>query len=255
VSIDPSSLFGRRQPSSKPGVFPWVDGPVTWIVRNGGVLNISEINFMTPKIAASLYPLLDGRRYIPLLGHEGEVVRAHIGTAATSADGSPRPCWCDLTARECNKRRVLIIADMNPNYRGTMELNAAFKNRFEFKIPWNYDSEVEEKLIHFPTMRKIAGRLRELAGTDIMTPVSTNMMMEFEQFSMSPNLSLEFAVANFVSAFLPDEQNSVQNVFDLNKTDLSGDIAYFIKQSRRRNKKVDDDDDAEEIDFDFSQED
>jgi MoxR-like ATPase len=137
VSIDPSSLFGRRNPGKKAGEFPWTDGPVTSIVRHGGVLNISEINFMTPKISASLYPLLDGRRYIPLLGHEGEVVRAHKGGGKTGDK-----CWCNLTARECDSRRVLIIADMNPFYRGTMELNAAFRNRFEFKIPWNYDAAV-----------------------------------------------------------------------------------------------------------------
>lgn len=220
VSIDPSSLFGRMQPTDVPGKFRWQDGPVTQVVRHGGVLNISEINFMTPKIAASLYPLLDGRRYIPLLGHEGEVVLAHP--------------------------KLLIIADMNPHYRGTMELNAAFKNRFDFKIPWGYSEEVEEKLVNFPTMREIAKQIRELRDTEIRTPLSTNMLMEFESFAMDKVLGLDFAIQNFLAAFDPDEQQSISKVFDLQKTKLQKDMAFLLK---RGSKKAVSDEELEEIEF------
>lgn len=251
VAIDTPSLFGRLQPTSKAGSFKWQDGPVTWIFRHGGVLNISEINFMSPKISASLYPALDGRRYLPLLGHEGEIVRAHLGTEGE------QPCWCDLKPVECNKRRVLIISDMNPNYRGTMELNAAFKNRFEFKIPWNYDENVENRLVKFPTLRKQAKELRAMQGTEIFTPVSTNMLMEFEKFAMRQGLSLDFATNNFVSAFRPDEQEAVSKQFELNKTNLEKDIAHFIKESRRQQRAgvVDNDDELEEVEVEFEEED
>lgn len=222
VSIDPTALFGRMQPTEVAGRFEFVYGPVSQIVKYGGVLNISEINFMMPKIAASIYPLLDGRRYIPLLGHRGEVVRAH--------------------------EDLLIIADMNPNYRGTIELNAAFKNRFGFKIPWDYDTTVEEKLVKYPTLREIASQLREMHGTDITTPVSTNMLMEFESFVANSALSYEFAAANFASAFETDEQEAVTKVFELNKTKLESEIAFFARPKRRKVK----DDDVEEIDWEFS---
>lgn len=227
VSVDPSALFGRTQPTETPGSYRWQDGPVTQIVRFGGVLNISEINFMPPKIAASLYPLLDSRRYIPLIGHEGEVVRAHPD--------------------------LLVIADMNPNYRGTMELNAAFRNRFDFKIPWGYDATVEEQLVKYPTLRDIAGRLRALSGDEIMTPVSTNMLMEFEAFASNKELSLEFATMNFVSAFEVDEQEAVNKIFELNKSKLEQDISYFSKSKGRKSSQIDDGD-LEELDFEYEEE-
>lgn len=228
VSIDPSALFGRMQPTETPGKFVWQDGPVTQVVRNGGVLNISEVNMMTPKIAASLYPLLDNRRYIPLLGHEGEVVRAHDD--------------------------LLIIADMNPNYRGTIELNAAFKNRFDFKIPWGYEDHVEERLVMFPTIREIANQIRKMHGTEIMTPVSTNMMMEFESFATNKSLGLEFAIHNFLAAFDVDERDSVSKIFELNKSKLHKDISYFNSASNKKSGQDDSDDDIEEIEYEMEYE-
>jgi hypothetical protein len=219
VSIDPGALFGRRVPGERAGEFPWQDGPVTQIFREGGVLNVSEVNFMSPKIAASLYPALDGRRYIPLIQHNGEIVRAHLGTKGK------RQCWCDLSDRECNKRRVLIIADMNPQYRGTMNLNEAFLNRWEFKLPWNYDKKVEEQLVHFPTLRDVAEKLR--ASDDVQSPVSTNVLMEFESFAVEPKLGIDFANENFINAFMTDEQAPVRRVMELNMTNLKKDLRHF----------------------------
>lgn len=219
VSIDPSALFGKMQPTDVPGKFEWQDGPVTQVVREGGVLNISEVNFMPPKIAAALYPLLDGRRYIPLLGHKGEVVRAH--------------------------ENLLVIADMNPQYRGTMDLNAAFKNRFAFKVHWGYDASVEAKLVKMPTLRAISDRLRGMVGTEIVTPVSTNMLMEFEVFACDEMLGMDFAVSNFVAAFEADERKPVENVFNLNKKNLNSDLAFLL------GKGASDDEDLEEISFEF----
>lgn len=250
VSIDPSALFGRMQPTDVVGKFEWQDGPVTEVVRGpcgladlctdadciAGVLNISEINFMPPKIAASLYPLLDGRRYIPLLGHRGEVVRAHKG--------------------------LVISADMNPNYRGTIELNAAFWNRFYFKLPWGYDDTVEEQLVHFPTLREIVRKLREMQGVELVTPVSTNMMMEFEECALDPDLGIEFATMNFTSAFQKDEKQAVERVFELDAENMERDRTFRIKELRRLARaskslavEEENDDDLEEVEVEFEEDD
>lgn len=218
VSIDPTALFGKMQMTDQAGVFEWQDGPVTEVVRRGGVLNISEINFMPPKIAASLYPLLDGRRYIPLLGHKGEVVRAHDD--------------------------LLIIADMNPGYRGTLELNAAFKNRFDIKIPWGYDDAVEAKLVPLPTLLGVAKKIRAMVGTEIATPVSTNMLMEFADFAQDGVFGLEFAIGNFVAAFESDEQDAVKKVFDLEKPVLAREVTLALSAS-----SADEDEDIVEYEF------
>lgn len=251
VSIDPTAIFGRMQPTSVVGKYEWQDGPATEIVRNGGVFNISEGNFMTPKIAASLFPLLDGRRYIPLLGHRGEVVRAHLGGGRLGGK-----CWCDLKKVECDKKLVLVIMDLNPNYRGTIELNAAFLNRFDFKIPWGYDTAVEEKLVNFPTVREIARKLREMYGTEVQTPVSTNMLMEFEEFATNPELGTTFATLNFVAAFRSDEQDSVRRMIELEDENIQKDMRFHARnKGRRGDAVVEDDDDLEEVEVEFEEDD
>lgn len=248
VSIDPSALFGRMIPDEDGGIV-WQDGPVTQVARGkcglggnctdpkcdgAGVLNISEINFMPPKIAASTYPLLDHRRYIPLLAHHGEIVTLHP--------------------------RTLIICDMNPQYRGTMELNAAFLNRFAHKIQWGYNEEVEEKLVKMPTTRALADQLRKMMGTEIQTPVSTNMLMEFEDFASRPAFGLEYAIANFVSAFQVGERKAVGNVAELKKSSWATELQWFKKKQELAEGNDEDaeivvgDDDLEEVEFEFEDE-
>lgn len=213
VSIDPSALFGKMSPTDRAGEFEWVDGPVTQLVRSGGVLNISEINFMPPKIAASLYPLLDGRRYVPLLGHKGEVVHAH--------------------------ENLLVIADMNPNYRGTVELNAAFKNRFPLKIVWNYDDSVEKGLVAGKTLLSCAKQLRD--GGEVRTPISTNLLMEFERMIQEPNLTYEFAVMNFLNAFSGSEREAVKNVMELRRSEIERDYRPASDVSEDEDIVIDED--------------
>lgn len=213
VSIDPSALFGKMSPTDRAGEFEWVDGPVTELVRTGGVLNISEINFMPPKIAASLYPLLDGRRYVPLLGHRGEVVHAH--------------------------EDLLVIADMNPNYRGTVELNAAFKNRFPIKVMWNYDSAVERSLVKGKTILSVAKKLRD--GGEVRTPISTNLLIEFERMVTDDALTYEFAVNVFLNAFASGERAAVENVMELSRVEIERDYAKNPTPDEEEDIIVDDD--------------
>ncbi|GAA2555269.1 hypothetical protein GCM10010423_65620 [Streptomyces levis] len=220
VSIDPSALFGKIFPTED-GSFKWIDGPVTELVRYGGVLNISEVNFMPPRIAAALYPLLDSRRQLPLLANQGEIIRPH-----------QPDCWCDLDEEECESRWLLIIADMNPQYRGTMDLNAAFKNRFPMKINWGYERAVEEKLVNSKTLLDIADKLRAMVGVDLRTPVATNMLMEFER--MAVGISVDFAVGNFLAAFETSEQNAVKNVVDLSMSELKRDISMLLVSSKKK---------------------
>jgi len=120
ASMEPSQMTGKFV-SDGNGSFAWIDGPVTDVVRNGGVLLLDEVNFISPKIYTVLYGLLDGRRAITLLDHHGETIEAHP----------------DLT----------IFATMNPDYIGTTPLNFAFRNRFDIQIPWDYDDKVEAKLV------------------------------------------------------------------------------------------------------------
>ena len=196
ASMEPSQMTGKFV-SDGEGSFMWIDGPVTDVVRNGGVLLLDEVNFINPKIYTNLYSLTDGRRNITLLDHHGETIEAHK----------------DLT----------IFATMNPDYIGTTPLNFAFRNRFDIQIPWDYDDAVEEKLVSCKALRVLMKQLRiEAAKGQYETPISTNMGMEFVRFV--DMLGYEFAAENFIAHFSADEQASVRMVFQTHEHNIKLDL-------------------------------
>lgn len=188
-AVDPSTFWGGITIDPATGALNgWQDSEVTLVIKHGGILYLDEVNFLPPKVAATFHGLLDKRRQITLLDKGNEVVEAHP----------------DLQ----------IVCAYNPDYEGTKPLNAAFKNRFKVKMNFDYDPVVEAKLLCLPIMQELASKLRasHKAG-DIETPVSTNMLVEFEELAV--DLSFGFAVQNFLNAFSDDERNSVKEVFDL----------------------------------------
>ena len=196
VGIEPSQLFGKYIPDGEGG-FAWIDGPVTDLVRHGGVLLINEVNFMPERVATVIFGLLDGRREITLLDHKGETIKAHDD--------------------------LLIIADMNPGYAGTRPLNEAFRNRFTVQLFWDYDPKVEAKLIRSASLRELMASIRtQVASGLYVTPVSTNMGMEFE--SVAKALGLEFAMNNFVTHFQEDERESIRKLCEAHLEKLEKDI-------------------------------
>lgn len=233
VGATPDQLFGKMLPDGKGG-WKFVDGPVTDIVRHGGVLLINEVNFLPERVAVVLFALLDGRRLIMLMDHENEVIKAH----------RPKGCWCDLTPEECEKRWVLILADMNPDYAGTRTLNAAFRNRFAIQLDWGYDAEVEAKLIPSLTLRSLMEAMRQ--HDTIFTPISTNMGQEFVK--LTRGLGLDFAVANFTQHFDSDERPLVQSFLEAKSADLLHELKLVVDTD-------DDEDDDDDDDFDFNSDD
>jgi MoxR-like ATPase len=212
LALDPTHMFGKWG-QSETGLFQFYDGGITDIARHGGVVLLNEINFMSERIAPVLYEALDKRREITLLDHKGEKIRIH------------RPdCWCSLSKKECRKRWVLFVADMNPEYAGTRPLNHAMRNRFAIQIFWDYDDLVEGKLVNSAVLLDIAKNIRKQIGKNIDTPVSTNMLQEFVRFAADPGLGIGFAVANFCNHFTPDEIPAVKAVFDARELDLENDF-------------------------------
>lgn len=201
AALEPGHLFGKFVSDGRGG-YAWIDGPVTDVVRNGGVLLLDEFNFISPKIYTVLYPLTDARRVITLLDHHGEVIEAHD----------------DLT----------IFATMNPEYIGTTALNHAMRNRFDIQIPWDYDDKVESKLIKSKNLLALAKQLRdEAAKGQYETPISTNMLVEF--CKLVDGLSYAFAVENFIAHFSPEEQASVRLVFQTHEYNLKPDFGIKVE--------------------------
>lgn len=178
VAIDPSQLFGKFVPDGLGG-FRWQDGPVTDLVRHGGVLLINEINFLPERISTVLFSLLDSRREITLLDHNGEVIAAHDD--------------------------LLIVGDLNPDYEGTRPLNKALRNRFALQMSWDYDDDIERQLVRGTSLRELAGLLRRAQHDgEVDAPVSTGMLVEFEQ--IAAGLGLDAAVRNLVNHFPTEEE-------------------------------------------------
>jgi len=201
AALEPSHLFGKYISDGK-GIFPWCDGPVTDVVRNGGYLIFDEANFIPMKIITPCYSLLDRRRNIALLDHHGEVIEAHP----------------DLT----------IFATMNPDYTGTGQLNAAFRNRFNMQIAWDYDPKVEAQLVKHKNLLLLAQQLRAEADKgQYETPIATNMLMEFGEFV--DGLGYNAAVENFINHFAYEEQASVRLVFQTHEHNLKQDFGIDTK--------------------------
>lgn len=197
VGIEPSQMFGKFIPDQETGGFRWVDGPVTDIVRNGGCLLINEVNFMPERVATVLFPLLDKRRQIMLVDNEGEVITAHPD--------------------------LLVMADMNPDYEGTRPLNKAFRNRFAVQLVWDYDPAVERQLVKSTALLKMAKSIRDEGSFD--TPVSTNMLMEYERIFYG--LGLEFAMANFIAHFPSDDREAIKVVVNTVSHNVKNELEAF----------------------------
>jgi len=192
IGVEPSQLFGKYNPTCD-GHFAWQDGAVTDLVRNGGVLLLNEVNFMPERVSTVIFSLLDDRREIQLMDKDGEVIKAH--------------------------KDLLIIADMNPAYRGTRELNEAFSDRFAHQLYFPYDADIEKELIPNKAIRDMAGQLRDRFEQDeITTPISTRSLVAFQK--NITNLGIDYAIYSYINTFPMLEQAPIQLVVDTYKANI-----------------------------------
>ena len=243
AGAEPTQLFGKWNPDeSGKNAFVWQDAVVTDLFRFGGVLLVNEANFLPERVATVLFGPTDNRRALTLMDHNGEVIKAHRPTVTKWIGGKyiDIPCWCDLSAKECRKRWVLIVADMNPDYEGTRPLNKAFRNRFAMQLVFDYDPEVEAQLVRSESLRNAARDLRK--SDEYETPVATNMLIEFEQIAEA--LGVDFAITNFVNHFAADERPPAKVVIDAYKVNIEYEL------SEADDDDDDDDDDADDGDND-----
>lgn len=197
-AIDNKSLFGGWSPTPD-GSWKFVPGDLPLAVQHGGIILINEANFAPPKILAAIYGLLDRRRTLKV----------------EDAAGSDYPTTIQAH-KDC-----LIVADFNPDYIGTRPLSEAFLNRFAHKLPWGYSREVEDQLIGVTALQNIADSIRDRHNAgDISGSVPTNLMLEFLDNAYDEDLGVDYAIANFVSAFPVDEQQVIHEVFNIHSAEL-----------------------------------
>ena len=193
-ALDFTQLIGGLFPDAD-GKLKWIDGAVTQIVREGGGLLINELNNAHKSLAQYLMSLGDDRRSITLMSHDNEVIKAH--------------------------KDFILVADQNPNYRNTQLLNEAWKDRFEIKVRYNYDPQLEKQFIRSGSLLELAQGMRSTSqrddyssdrGTIFETPVSPRILKTFER--LATGLSYEFACDVFVNNFTDEERPAVKMLLE-----------------------------------------
>lgn len=201
IGLEASHLIGRWIPTAD-GHFRWQDGAVTEIVRNGGVLLFNEINFAPERFLTFIFSLLDYRREIQLMENGGEVIRAH--------------------------KDLLIVADMNPDYRGTRPLNQALADRFAVRLSFPYDKPIEQKLLGNKALVDMANQLRdEFNKGTLMTPVSTRALVAFVKHAKQ--FGMDFATYTYVNSFEGDEERSaVRLVINTHRDNIAEELGLEV---------------------------
>lgn len=196
AGIDVSQVFGKMNPTGDPDEpFAWFDGGLTQCVREGNaVLLFNEINFLPERFTTVVFSLLDDRREISLMDKDGEVVKAG--------------------------KNLLIIGDMNPNYRGTRQLNQAFADRFsQHRLVFEYDPTIERKLIPNPALLEMARQLRaRFEKEEITTPISTRSLVAF--YRNLQTAGYEYAKYSYLNSFSDIERPSVSLVIETHESNI-----------------------------------
>lgn len=198
AGIDVSQVFGKLNPTGDPETpFAWFDGGLTQCVREGNaVLLFNEINFLPERFTTVVFSLLDDRREISLMDKDGEVVKAG--------------------------KNLLIIGDMNPNYRGTRQLNQAFADRFsQHRLVFEYDPTIERKLIPNPALLEMANQLRaRFDKEELTTPISTRSLVAF--YRNLQTAGYEYAKYSYLNSFSDIERPSVALVIETHESNIKG---------------------------------
>lgn len=227
-AVDPSELLGRYVLKGK-GKMEWVYGPVSLIVKYGGVLVLDEVNMMPPAISAVLHQLLDDQRFLTLLDHSVDVeanVYDESGNILLDKKGKPVKEKIGMPEVIPAHEDLLIVTTFNLGYYGTERLNEAFKERF-LHIGFDYNPDVEEKLIASKALLSVAKDIREANSEGlIQTPFSTKNMLRFQQLWMASGL--ETAVMFELERYFDEEEkSSIRRMFEMREREFMADNAWF----------------------------
>jgi MoxR-like ATPase len=211
AAMDPGMTVGKSTTLGD-GSFGWMDGDMTVVARYGGVILFDEVNMAIPRVMAAFKALISVTRRLTIPENTESIIAGHGAHGHhfekdTDDDGNE----VDVLVCEGEAQPVLIAAAYNPRYQGTARLNEALLNQFALPVDWGYERAVEAQLIDSTTLLDQADGMRSLA--DIRTPVSTNMLMEFERHYLRWGAD---AAVGFFKAHFEDgtERNAVNRALD-----------------------------------------
>jgi hypothetical protein len=174
--IDNSVTQGRFVPAEDGASVKWVYSQLATAIQQPSVVLFNELTRMSPKSSSLFLRLLAERELV--IDPFNEVIKVHP---------------------EC-----IIIADANVGaaYSGTMRSDGALLDRFNIKLPFVYDSDLEKNFLPYPALLAFATGIRkasELGEEDFTVPVSTRVLQNFVMHATNFNWS--FAVQRLLSNF------------------------------------------------------
>jgi hypothetical protein len=100
-----------------------------------------------------------------------------------------------------------VIATYNPGYAGMSKPNEALLARIAW-LPWDYDEEVEKRLIKSPGVRLFGQALRSARESrSIVTPIGTSALQRLEQDIKL--MGVEFGLWAFCGRFTNKNERAV----------------------------------------------
>lgn len=210
-AIEPRSFVGGWSPSPD-GSFKFAPSDVLLAILFGGVVYLDEVNMSPPAINAILHELTDDRRSI----------------SVSDAAGSDFPTFIEAHPN------FFLVAAMNEGsgYRGTRELNAAFRDRFAHTIDFGYVTEIEKKLTTSNELVEFAVGVRNrIEVGDLVTPLSTRALIEFETAALNPRLGFDYAVGNLARKFKPEEREVIRKLLELHGDKIRRELDLPIPAS------------------------
>jgi MoxR-like ATPase len=172
--VDQTVTQGRFVPTAD-GQVRWLDSQLATAIQQPSVILFNELTRMSPKAASLFLRLLQERELAiePL----NKVIKVHP---------------------DC-----LIIADQNTGYgyTGTSKQDAALIDRFNLKVEFEYDTEIEKHFIKSPALLAFADGIRVAAKTadEFSVPMSTRVLINFQ--AQAQALGFEFAVNSLLNNF------------------------------------------------------
>lgn len=181
---------------SRNGSLEWVDSIYVDVWRNGGVLNLGEIDQLAKNAQFFFHPALDHRRTLTLTANDYTTVNAHPD--------------------------LVVIADWNPMYRGRMPLSESWADRFQLKLRYEYDRNIEKQFIKSESLLDLAFGMRSQSrgvdlgqsskGTVFETPITPRILKTFEL--VAKELNFDLACEVFTNNFTDEERPAVKMLLE-----------------------------------------
>jgi hypothetical protein len=127
---------------------------------------------------------------------------------------------------------VLFIADQNTGlgYTGTSKQDAALVDRFNIKLEFHYDKDIEAKFIPSPTLLEFAASIRQASelNDEFSVPMSTRILKNF--VSQARSLNFEFAINSMLSNYpkMDGEREGIKMRFDADASQIADELGVVV---------------------------